>query len=636
LLSVSLGFIYFYCNCRITTVEECKLDTHRVLECDLCNIPFQNLRSYLQHCHDKHRRHNRKIFCVRCALFFSKKQLLIEHIEDFHSSITGEAEIILKVSKEALKDVEELQDIKEINYAKSKQYTCKICSKSFPELKHYVRHRKNTHKPVLKNYKKFTTCEECGIECPGFNAYRRHKRTHNISKPRQNKPPNTHPLTCCPFCEHKAPNPTKMSEHIMEAHEDQSLPEFVCETCGKIFNYITALKTHIKNMHSNIGQLCEDCGKYFKSKCSFKNHLRTHTLQPGRRKMECAVCDKFIFTSAFLQHMQRHIIERPHKCLKCNFEFKSISSLQQHQVARKKGKRIACEICGLIVCNLPLLNEHMKIHTDKTGIFVCPLCQECRLSIPSLAEHIKESHTEMEIEKYRTSVSQNPSENLNPEITTETTDYKEKLTCNFCQVVSEDVPSYVTHRQTHPEAFSKKCRFCNRRFKTATGVRSHELHHHKKEELCQCDLCPKTFTNSKALSIHKLSVHRARSFICKWCDKGFATKNYLERHEETHVNSFPCVCDLCGKSHKTRRLLMNHMRKKHVTVEKFVCDKCSYACNKEHLILTHKCMLKDGAHATYNCTVCNKHFSSSVDLEHHTNLHSTDCPYLCNCCDKNF
>ncbi|GIX66669.1 mitotic deacetylase-associated SANT domain protein [Caerostris darwini] len=80
-----------------------------------------------------------------------------------------------------------------------------------------------------------------------------------------------------------------------------------------------------------------------------------------------------------------------------------------------------------------------------------------------------------------------------------------------------------------------------------------------------CPTCGKIFSNSSALTKHKLTHSDERKYICQLCTKAFKRQDHLNGHMLTHRNKKPFECDAegCGKSYCDARSLRRHKENHH-------------------------------------------------------------------------
>ncbi|XP_015926760.1 zinc finger protein 541 [Parasteatoda tepidariorum] len=80
-----------------------------------------------------------------------------------------------------------------------------------------------------------------------------------------------------------------------------------------------------------------------------------------------------------------------------------------------------------------------------------------------------------------------------------------------------------------------------------------------------CPTCGKVFSNSSALTKHKLTHSDERKYVCQLCAKAFKRQDHLNGHMLTHRNKKPFECDAegCGKSYCDARSLRRHKENHH-------------------------------------------------------------------------
>ena len=123
----------------------------------------------------------------------------------------------------------------------------------------------------------------------------------------------------------------------------------------------------------------------------------------------------------------------------------------------------------------------------------------------------------------------------------------------------------------------------------------------------KCDICLKTFKQTRYLKDHMLKVHQSK---IKTCDKIAATKPL------TIIK----YCDLCNKAFKNIRNLREHIVVVHSDDRNFKCnfDLCSKSFKRKADLNFH---MKSHAAIKFNCEICGKDFTTSSNLRRHVLIH---------------
>ncbi|RVE41579.1 hypothetical protein evm_013772 [Chilo suppressalis] len=106
-----------------------------------------------------------------------------------------------------------------------------------------------------------------------------------------------------------------------------------------------------------------------------------------------------------------------------------------------------------------------------------------------------------------------------------------------------------------------------------------------------------------------------------------------KRNMKTDLKEKPYNCSICDKRFTTRSNLSLH-EKIHTGEKPYKCNVCDKKFNRNSSLSLHE-KIHTGE-KPYKCNVCDKRFTVSNDLSRHQILHTGEKPYKCNFCDKRF
>lgn len=198
-------------------------------------------------------------------------------------------------------------------------YICKLCGHQEASQKLYKQHL-NECRPKR--------CFECA-HCPKSFTAKSYLRKHLLTLHFRTQ--NTVTEFMCEICARIFMKQYSLDQHLLYDHSDKPLTE-QCPICGDIVskrNY--GLKAHIKLYHEDAGKIfpCPDCGKEFTKERTMSKH-RTWYHTRGR-VFVCGVCNKGFFTPKRLtEHEATHTGELIYKCPFCGFGFKSSGNYYAH------------------------------------------------------------------------------------------------------------------------------------------------------------------------------------------------------------------------------------------------------------------------------------------------------------------
>ncbi|CAG9530987.1 unnamed protein product [Cercopithifilaria johnstoni] len=192
-----------------------------------------------------------------------------------------------------------------------------------------------------------------------------------------------------------------------------------------------------------------------------------------------------------------------------------------------------------------------------------------------------------------------------------------------------------------------------------------------------CDICDSAFTLKHNIQTHLLLYHpnnetymkrrRGRRYRCLKCNTLFRTFAAVQKHRKRqHEMRIRPKCEICMKEFPTASLLREHVAVIHLNLRPFKCTKCSavfgrQGCLRRHDMMRHlnyvyMCPYKQCTHAgfkcskalaahirsvhthvrPYKCEQCEKRFVRRNDLRVHSDIHNTECKYVCTTCKQMF
>ncbi|XP_039491185.1 zinc finger protein 239 [Drosophila santomea] len=225
-------------------------------------------------------------------------------------------------------------------------YKCNICKKQYKKPKAYKRHMEEVHNTVAEEIPQLE-CNQCKLRFPTVAQLHSHHRTHVRVKAKTDN--------SCPHCEKRFTTPGTLKRHIEGIHNQ--IKPYVCDLCGKSFNYITGLKDH-KLVHTDECPFeCPECKRRFKNNARLKIHLDTHSAEI----YECTVCGLKLKTRrTFNKHKLVHSDTRQFKCEVCGSSFKRSKTLKAHLILHTGIRPYKCNFCGRDFANGSNCRSHKR------------------------------------------------------------------------------------------------------------------------------------------------------------------------------------------------------------------------------------------------------------------------------------
>ena len=315
----------------------------------------------------------------------------------------------------------------------------------------------------------------------------------------------------------------------------------------------------------------------------------------------------------------------------------------------KLSTLLFCEVCNVPFTTQEYLDEHSKIHSEKTE------------------EEEEKPPVQMELngEVYFDESGESCTEGVKPKKKN-----SKKFVCEFCNQKFKTIDDLSVHSAKHARERTKfirmfdsnlpkpfVCQICGASFAKVYYLTKHEKLHQEKQ--FQCDICQAKFVRKYTLQVHKLIHSDEKPYKCKVCEAAFTRKGNLIQHSAVHAGEKPFKCTYCDGAFSNKNKLNAHI-KMHTGKNLFKCDECDATFELRAKLSKHKQIhsgvrpyschicnasfiyeaslrkhLKKGVHdpnKLFQCHYCDQELTSKLRLENHLKIHTDDKPYKCSYC----
>lgn len=258
-----------------------------------------------------------------------------------------------------------------------------------------------------------------------------------------------------------------------EKFEHESKP-YLCTICLSNYDNITELHKHLKTHNSCLE--CNICNKRFKKESKWMQHKLNHE---SKDIYSCQVCkDTFTNQIKYVKHLVKHGKDNKEifsteinqnggksvECEVCSAHFKSLNALAAHKRKHaKKGRILACSICGKIFKKVSHVKRHELCH-EVNRPFKCSQCPK-RFNTESLLNEHAERHNNVK-----------PHE------------------CPLCLKTFAHVSTLTNHIKLHTRDKPFLCPTCGKKFDSSTNLNQH-MRRHLGLKMFACNLCPRKFVS---------------------------------------------------------------------------------------------------------------------------------------------
>nr|XP_037284660.1 transcription factor E4F1-like isoform X1 [Rhipicephalus microplus] len=390
---------------------------------------------------------------------------------------------------------------------------------------------------------------------------------------------------------------------------------FICGQCSHGFGSLDECKQHMVEVHDL--KVATECDVESKKTAVGRKRGRPRVLPQPSSSTSAAPCStasgsdaiedaEQSFDNGDLDDGSNEAIGkrrvRPPKNLEEDY---SVTSAKRRRPkkdnAAERQYRCGERSCGYRFRTETSLEYHGRCHTPAgPRPYCCPECGEQRDHWRSLAMHLWRSHT-MDLDLHR---------------------------CVQCEYRTFSAFKLENHARIHSEERDFTCAQCGKGFKQLSQLRNHHVVHldrkntpHKRWYSQQtCELCQRTFSDSKCLRKHHQAVHgKVKPYVCPHCGHSSARKAMLQLHLRQHTGEKPFSCQICDYRTGDHNSLRRH-KMRHSGTKPYKCPHCPYACIQAISYKMHMKNKHPGLDGLYACSLCN---FRSVSKENYTN-HMSD------------
>lgn len=594
-------------TCSLKFCEKDALYRHHA-DCDqTCNDCDQTLstrKSYFEHLAKQHGIVVGQAPALECPFGclggYSSEKVLQEHIARSHPEERDES-----IADTFSEDGESVSN-------DSKLFSCDICPSQFFSLRSVAQHKAHKHKSTP--------------EVPKTRDVQKYTREEFIDKFMVRKSVDYQRCIPCKRDIHRR----SLGLHLRGKHA--STKSFLCELCPESFFRIDYRLRHMNNIHPT--QLrCEDCDVQFDRRYKYDSHMVQHGV-PAKHFKPVEGLDKFDLPSSSMKYIEdsstydyskedaqrrpsvlstssdapvpmtkdefveKYLVTMSDRYVQCTICQQKImkNSIISHLLWKHATKKqLKCAFCNQRVVKSPARLLHMsRCHPNEYKCFDCTPNQQ-------YAKH--EQYASHMLDVHKKKVTSKPSSGEEPDLGLSDVRF-------ICQKNEEEVIEEPEMILIEPDV---------------------KLEEVKAEQAYLCGFCPRTFTCSRNLQIHKSHKHKEevnealamQSFDSPTDEMTFEQFRYNFTESISNTDLRCLVCDQTLK----KKNIGNHLKARHATTGAFKCAICPEAFYRpehrmQHMTQTHRGM--------FLCQTCNIQFyrnsrySKHMKDQHEIDIDSSD------------
>lgn len=374
-------------------------------------------------------------------------------------------------------------------------------------------------------------------------------------------------------------------------------------------------KSILNKKYQDKSYKCDHCNFTCVYEQDYIQHIKIHFTG---KLHNCDVCDYGTnIRKYFTDHVRKHI-NKPYKCILCNYSFHKPSELRNHVIIKHSDlKAFKCEYCEYTCKLKKMLKSHMRTHQPEKKI----LCKYCDFLCHQNSDLV--THTFYKHREYCTANT---------------------FKCEECGKEFIKQRELRIHYATHTKQYFNHCSECSYSCSRKDILELHiKKYHTKQEKEVKCPKCDYTCFNHTQLNRHSVVHTDMRYFSCDLCDYVCRKKFTLQEHQVKEHNT-KCInadskakCDKCEYVAVDKRELSRHSVIH--TGDNFLrCEHCQYVCRgkktlKNHQLKEHK---DKGSNSKLRCNKCDYIATDIRDIKRHSVVHTGDnffkcehCQYVC-------